>query len=359
MEELTTTPVMQLVTSQDVQGVLAPAAFNAVALREQLPYVRRAHFPAGSLAVDDVLPLGDVELVERMQSGAGAVLLRLEPRMVASIWIARGNADLAVAGADEDDVGRVTEDLVASLRDEADAGTTVPITFWAHSPGMALNPRRRVHAPHWRDIRTNYAGDTRAALDELMAATEPGPGGLLLWHGEPGTGKSYALRALVREWLPWCETHFITDPEAFLGSKPGYLLNLLLRSESRRSEDPPWRLIVLEDAGELLRADARALAGQGLSRLLNVADGLIGEGLRAIFIVTTNEPLGRLHDAVARPGRCWAQVEFKPMSAGDSHAWLEARGVHAATERATLAELFALADGRAVPQRRSLGFGAP
>ena len=45
-----------------------------------------------------------------------------------------------------------------------------------------------------------------------------------------------------------------------------------------------------------------AVAGQGLSRLLNVSDGLLGEGLRAVVLVTTNEPLRRLHPAVVRPG---------------------------------------------------------
>jgi Mg-chelatase subunit ChlI len=33
-----------------------------------------------------------------------------------------------------------------------------------------------------------------------MQATGTGPGGLIVWHGEPGNGKSYALRALVVLW---------------------------------------------------------------------------------------------------------------------------------------------------------------
>ena len=36
---------------------------------------------------------------------------------------------------------------------------------------------------------------------------------------------------------------------------------------------------MLEDTGELLDPDAKTVIGQGLSRFLNVVDGLIGQGL--------------------------------------------------------------------------------
>jgi hypothetical protein len=116
---------------------------------------------------------------------------------------------------------------------------------------------------------------------------------------------------------------------------------------------------VLEDAGELLAADARAVAGQALSRLLNVTDGLLGAGLRAVVLVTTNEPVRRLHPAVVRPGRTWAEVEFAALSANEANVWLDARGVETRVAREpTLAELFALAGGRAVAERAGVGFAA-
>lgn len=43
-----------------------------------------------------------------------------------------------------------------------------------------------------------------------------------------------------------------------------------------------WRLLVLEDCGEFLRADAKQEMGQGLSRLLNLTDGLLGQGLNLL-----------------------------------------------------------------------------
>jgi hypothetical protein len=283
----------------------------------------------------------------------------MEARMIVLIAAGRGQGEVAVAGDDREDVDRVTADLVASLRDVQADQDEVPVTFWAHSPGAPMNPRRRIPAPAWREIRSNYAAGTQSALDELMRATEPGPGGLVLWHGEPGTGKSYALRALAREWRSWCDVHFITDADAFLGGQTNYLLSALLRSERGFRGERRWRLVVLEDAGELLAADARATSGQALSRLLNVTDGLLGAGLRALVLVTTNEPIRRLHPAVVRPGRCWAEVEFARLAAGEGEAWLADREVDGELEHdATLAELFALAGGRDVPVPVGLGFCA-
>jgi hypothetical protein len=103
-----------------------------------------------------------------------------------------------------------------------------------------------------------------------------------------------------------------------------------------------WRVLLLEDTGELLSADARARMGQGLSRFLNVVDGLIGQGLRVLVLVTTNEEIRALHPAVARPGRAAANVEFVPLQPAEASAWLEHQGLDsAAREPVTLAELYA------------------
>jgi len=98
--------------------------------------------------------------------------------------------------------------------------------------------------------------------------------------------------------------------------------------------------------------------GQGLSRFLNVVDGLIGQGLRVLVLVTTNEPIRRLHPAVARPGRSAANVEFQPLTAEEANAWLEG---HERDERVTadttIAELYARLEGLDPGETRLVGFG--
>src|SRR3712207_6895902 len=46
--------------------------------------------------------------------------------------------------------------------------------------------------------------------------------------------------ALAREWRSWCDTHFITDADAFLGGQTSYLLKPLMRFDEGAA-DSRWR----------------------------------------------------------------------------------------------------------------------
>lgn len=129
------------------------------------------------------------------------------------------------------------------------------------------------------------------------------------------------------------------DPEELFGHGGAYMLDVLTWGGD--SEEGRWRLVILEDAGELIAADARAVAGQALSRLLNVTDGLLGQGTRTLVLITTNEPVKRLHPATRRAGRCLADLEFSPFPVVEANAWLAGRGHDRRVEKpAPLAELY-------------------
>ncbi|MBW3639443.1 MAG: AAA family ATPase [Actinobacteria bacterium] len=185
----------------------------------------------------------------------------------------------------------------------------------------------------WNEARCRYPAGVRDALDILAGHVPRLDGGrrLILWHGEPGTGKTSAVRALVHAWRTWADTVVVTDPDALL--KDGrYLRRILLDSDN----DERWTLFVLEDAEALLRKET---GGSAMGKLLNLADGLLGQGLRCLFLLTTNEPLGAIHPAIVRPGRCLAQVEFGRLPAGQA-AGLLGRPVDRAM---TLAEVMTAA----------------
>ena len=101
---------------------------------------------------------------------------------------------------------------------------------------------------------------------------------------------------------------------------------------------------MLEDCDELIRPSAKQSTGQSLSRLLNLTDGMLGQGRNVIVAITTNEDLAKLHPAVIRPGRCIAQLEVGPLPYDEATTWLgRSNGIGASG--ATLAQLFALRDG--------------
>jgi hypothetical protein len=255
-----------------------------------------------------------------------------------------GGVDLTVTA--------VTDELARRILDEAtrDASLpappsdeSVPVGFWHASNHGYQRRKRDITTAPWESIRSNYALAAAAVLDRLMALTAADlRGRLLLLYGPPGTGKTTALRTLAWQWRSWCRLDCVLDPERLFADS-GYLTEVAV-GEENRSGKRRWRLLLLEDCDELIGGGAKHASGQALSRLLNLTDGLLGQGRDVLVAITTNEDISRLHPAVVRPGRCLARLELGPLPYRQACEWL-GRSAGVPAGGATLAELYALRDG--------------
>ena len=182
------------------------------------------------------------------------------------------------------------------------------------------------------------------------------PGRLLLLHGPPGTGKPPRC-APFAEWRAWCRLEYVLDPDE-LFRNPAYLMKVVLgdpdddepdADDSGPDDELGREWVGLAGAGacwcskdcdELIRAGAKRDAGQSLARLLNLTDGLVGQGLDVLVCITTNEDVAGLHPAITRPGRCAVQIHVGRLSRIEATRWLGHAGDDG-PEGATLAELCA------------------
>jgi len=362
MHETKTLGTRELMLSQEYNaGLNYWASFLGDVLARNLPHERRLHWDTTAANLDDLLAYA----THSTKQGYGsALLLDLEDQTGCIVVVSLNSGNLTAFLA----AGMIAalEQGEAFLRErlpkrEPTEDRTVPISFWSYGNCGPSETTRSIDVPAWADISGNYPPRVADQLETLMRP-EYRPGGrgqLILWYGKPGTGKTYSLRALGWQWRAWCSFHYVTDPETFFG-RPDYMLGVILEEEYSDNEDEQkkWKLLILEDTGELLAADAKAQTGQGLSRLLNVVDGIIGQGLRVIVLVTTNDDLRQLHPAVARPGRCLAKVEFVPFTRVEAQEWRKRNGVDRGGNAGTLASLFGDAAGDDLPERPRVGFSS-
>jgi hypothetical protein len=194
-----------------------------------------------------------------------------------------------------------------------------------------------------RDLDINYGHGFEQFHNDLMARFNTSSKGLVLFHGLPGTGKTYYIRHLLRQmavanksviYMPPNMVDHLTDP---------MFMTFLSKSVQDLSRDGKFCVLLIEDAEPLLAKREEGVRLQGVTNLLNMTDGLLNDMLNLQIICTFNVNLSKLDSALLRPGRLLARKEFKRLSELDANLLAHRLGIkHHFNKPASLGEIYAM-----------------
>jgi hypothetical protein len=133
---------------------------------------------------------------------------------------------------------------------------------------------------------------------------EEGKSGLLILHGEKGTGKTTYIRHLISSY-PNKKFVFIPANLIPMLGEPSFG-NFLLSLQNS--------IIILEDCEGVIKSRKNTGSSSAVSLLLNLGDGLMSDDLGIKFICTFNADPGTIDEALMRKGRLACMYEFAPLS---------------------------------------------
>jgi hypothetical protein len=184
------------------------------------------------------------------------------------------------------------------------------------------------------DLELNYGKEFLDVSEKIKTELSKKKNqGLVLLHGEPGTGKTTYIKWLVSQlgkdkkvvFVPPYLTESITSPEfvPFLASIPDSIL-------------------VIEDA-ERVVSDRTSGAGSsiGVSNILNMTDGILGDIMSIQIICSFNMSRSKIDPALLRKGRLIAEHKFDSLDKDASNKLIEHLGIDFKTDKPmTLAQIY-------------------
>lgn len=131
--------------------------------------------------------------------------------------------------------------------------------------------------------------------------------GLVLFHGDPGTGKTHYIRYLLGELTKIDKTVIYFSPGMAQQITSPDMMNFLSTWIAEKEKDC---IILIEDAEPLLQTRTSGSRSEGITNLLNMTDGILNDMLGVTVIATFNIQIEKIDTALLRPERLIARKWF-------------------------------------------------
>jgi hypothetical protein len=203
------------------------------------------------------------------------------------------------------------------------------------------------------DIELNYGKSFEPVHKKIIESLNKQKSkGLVLLHGDPGTGKTHYLKYIASKvkdkkvlFIPPFLADFITSPE---------MTPFLIDNSNS--------VLFIEDAERVI-TDRSESGSNGVSNILNITDGILSDILNIQIVATFNMDRQKIDSALLRKGRLIAEHKFEALSVDDSNRLLKHLGIeHTTTKPMTLTEIYNFKESHYTSEetagKRTIGFGA-
>lgn len=180
------------------------------------------------------------------------------------------------------------------------------------------------------DLAKNYNDDFVEVHQIIEDSLSSKRSGLILLHGQPGTGKTSYIKHLMGKYP---KQKFIFIPNDFVAEllKPDFISFLITHRDV---------ILIIEDAEKVILSRDNAGSGSLVANILQLTDGLFSDYLNIKVICTFNTDRSKIDKALFRKGRMIAFYEFKPLARQKAQQLLNLSNGELITEDMTLAEIY-------------------
>lgn len=206
-------------------------------------------------------------------------------------------------------------------------------TYWrvASSNGGYYLTKGKIKCPPDISIEKIYNNDFIKEENKIQKfIEEKDANGLVILHGEKGTGKSTYIKYLIHS-NP--TKKFVYIPSNLVSSLSEPSFGSFLSTLNNH-------IIVVEDCENVIQDRRQSGSASSVSLLLNMTDGILSDDLGIKFICTFNEDIKNIDPALLRRGRLIAKYEFKKLCVEKTNVLLEELGHECTTKPMSLADIF-------------------
>jgi hypothetical protein len=182
------------------------------------------------------------------------------------------------------------------------------------------------------NLELNYGTEFVKIHDVIIKRlNNPNDKGIILFHGDPGTGKTSYIKYLTRL-ITDKEILFIPPAMAESLSEPSIIPFLMEHKNS---------ILIVEDAERVIADRESNGSSVGVSNILNLTDGILGDCLNIQVVATFNMKREKIDQALLRKGRLIAEHKFGKLTTEESNRLLEHLGNEKRVDKGmTLADIY-------------------